>query len=137
MKNFKTDIFVSVMSGTGFFGLICLIFHFATEISTLCAEVEYHIGQSKWYRFSTQQTTCLLMVLMKAQRPIYFDGYKIIYCKMDTLLRVKSMVYDLFTDTFHLYFCHLFSVDQFNHVVLFDASAFHVNSYTRFSMFKM
>lgn len=75
------------------FGVCTLLFYlcyFADIVTTHTEMIGFHLWQCKWYFWSRKSQQFYLMILMRSQRRIVFNGYKIIDCTMETFGKVRE-----------------------------------------------
>lgn len=80
-------IILSVLCATVTMLLMCYLSH---KITTELFEISDIIYQSSWYEYSEPSKRLLLLMMMKAQRPVEFSGFGLINSSLETYLKASE-----------------------------------------------
>lgn len=67
--------------------LYCYFGTRTTTAATSIADISY---ATAWYGYSPEIRKCLLLIICRAQQPIYFTGFKLIQCSLETLAKATQ-----------------------------------------------
>lgn len=87
------------------FYLICLLCslnwtfvlcYAATTATSALEDISKYVYSSKWYEYPPEMQKCLILLMARSQRPVYFTGMRMVRCTLDVFMRVKLTLYSFF-----------------------------------------
>lgn len=125
-NDINSDIFAVFVAISFFCVTPYLLCYFATKITINAESVSLCIWNSNWYKYPVKYQIYCKLILMRAQRPVYFHGFKMITAEMETLLKVKD---DSFLPTYTCYsFCLISILDNEHSRFFFSDVSSNINN---------
>lgn len=60
-----------------------------TKVSTCMLEINGDVYDLNWYSYPNQSKIMLTMIIIRAQKPVYFSGFHFMTCNLESFQKVK------------------------------------------------
>lgn len=69
---------------------VFLYCYFGTRATMAAASIDEICYRTAWYSFSPEIQKCLPLIIGRAQQAIYFSGFKLAQCSLETFAKVVA-----------------------------------------------
>lgn len=62
----------------------------ATSASSGISNIRNHVYNTKWYEYLQNKQKYVILILIRTQKDVYFNGLKIIQCDLNSFTQVRG-----------------------------------------------